>query len=676
MDQSLVLELIKQLAVGFTAARSYPAQHPVFERAVKSTMSALAKLFAESAKFRVTFSEDAVVFQDLRVEIGNNVALISFLSNLRKKNVHSITFNRGTKQDDVSHLYSVMVAQQPDVDEHGGVASMLLSQGTSAIVVNAAQDAVSRATKPDSETKTHEEIIESIRSLIDIVRARGAISESITPFARVVDDIEKVSPDEWSSYSEAVSGVVELLPLEKRVALLQDVEMKPFVLTMLSRLGSETLVELITNWERQGKKDFVTRVMGVINKEKFKEIVPQLRHRQLNVYEYLAVAGIDLLKDGDIASTITEADLKIVLQPYYNMLEAPSVEVRVNALKSLVKLASHMITDKKYDMADGIVMRIALALEQESSDDVIIPSMNDLEGLYAVMAEHKQTDFCDRLISPFGNIWGRAGMSLDLRRRIVHFLSLTNNSTVLPILFSFLWESGVYPDVRAAIQKFGGRAVEEAIEFLRDAEDFSVRMKLVDVLKNIGEESLEILSNNLDAREWYLRRNIVSIIGDIGDRAVIPRLDKIIKDEDPRVRIELVRTYTKLGYKEGLLKALNDIALEVKGEALRGLRSMVDAEEVIDLLPGLSDSGDDVYVELLKTIDEKKVYEAMNWIADLLKRISWRTDAAGNRIKELGINALAKLDGDNAKMILLDFQQSKDKTLANLALKALRRIGP
>jgi hypothetical protein len=246
---------------------------------------------------------------------------------------------------------------------------------------------------------------------------------------------------------------------------------------------------------------------------------------------------------------------------------------------------------------------------------------------------------------------------------------------VLPILFSFLWESGVYPDVRAAIQQFGGRAVEEAIQFLRDAEDFSVRMKLVDVLKNIGEESIEVLTSNLDAREWYLRRNIVRIIGDIGERAVIPRLEKVINDDDFRVRLELVRTYTKLGFKDGLLKALGDVSLEVKGEALRGLRSMLDAEEVIDLLPGLSESGDDVYIELLKTIDEKKVYEAMNWVADLMKRIAWRTDAVSIRIKELGVSALAKLDGDNAKMILLDLQQSKDKTLSNLASTALRRIG-
>jgi hypothetical protein len=675
MDQSLVLELIKQLAVGFTAARSYPAGHPVFERAVSSTLSALAKLFTESPKFRITFSEDAVVLQDLRVEIGNNLALISLLDNLRKKDVHSIAFTRGAKQDDVSHLYSVLVSAQSDIEGYGDVAGMLVSRGTRSIVINAAQDVVSSREEVGPETKTHEEIIEAIRGLIDIVRTRAAVSESIMPFVAVINDIEKVSKDEWSSYSEAISGVVELLPLEKRVALLQDIEMKPFVLAMMSKLGAETLVELITNWERKSKKDFVARVMGVIDKGKFKEIVPQLRHKQLNVYEYLTNAGIDLLSDDDVASTITDDDLKIVIQPYHNMLEAQNGQVRTRALKSLIRLANRLIREKKYDIADGVVLRIALAIEQELVDDVIIRLMNDLEGLYSVLAQHEQEEYCDRLIEPFGKISGRAGMSLELRKRIVQFLSATGNSSVLSILFSFLWESGVYPDVRAAILKFGGRAVEEAIQFLRDAEDFSVRMKLVDVLKNIGEESIEVLTNNVDAREWYLRRNIVRIFGDIGDRTVIPRLEKILKDEDPRVRLELVRTYAKLEYKEGLLKALGDISLEVKGEALRGLRSLVDAEEVINLLPGLSESGDDVYVELLKTIDEKRVYEAMNWIADLLKRIAWRTDTAGNKIKELGISALAKLDGDNAKMILLDLQQSKDKNLANLASTALKRIG-
>jgi HEAT repeat protein len=261
-----------------------------------------------------------------------------------------------------------------------------------------------------------------------------------------------------------------------------------------------------------------------------------------------------------------------------------------------------------------------------------------------------------------------------MRKEIIRFLSRTGNPSVLPTLFSFLWESGLYPDVRTAIISFGGYAVSEAIQLLRDAEDFSVRMKLVDIMKNIGAPSIQVLLSNLDAREWFLRRNIVRIFGEIGDTAVAASLERLLKDEDQRVRLELTRTYGKLNYKAGLMKALEDRSLQVKSEALRGLRKSIDAEEAIDLLPTLSETGDEVYMELLKIIDEKRIFEAIHWISDLLKRLEWRNDPAASEIKKLGVSALAKLASDNAKVLLLDLQNSKDKTLSSLAASALRRI--
>lgn len=672
MDQLLIMELIKELAVGFKAARSYPTGHPVFDRAVSRAMSVLTRICAEHSEFSITLAEDGVVCQDVRLNIGKNPALVSLVDNLRRKDITSISFTSAVKHDDIAHLYSVLASPQAQLGEHGDAAKMLKAQGTESIMINRAPAA--SVMKKDTSTKTHEEIIEAIRTLMEIVRRHGAVSESRGPFAIVLNDIEEVSKGDWHSYSEALSGVVDLLPLEKRVALLQDVQMKSFVLTLMSRLKAETLVELITNWERQGRKDCITKVMGVIEKEKFTEMVPNLKQKQINIYEYLTHASINILDD-DVAAALTEEDIKVLVQPYYSVLETHDVGLRVEALKSLIKLAGRLVIDKKFDMATSVILRISVAIEQEAVDEAISQVMKDLQDLYAALTKHEQRDLCEKLVEPFGNISGRAGLSLDLRREIVKFLSATGNPSVLPMLFSFLWESGLYPEVRSAIQGFGRHAVNQAIQFLRDAEDFSVRMKLVDVLKNIGEPSIEVLTSNLDAREWYLRRNIVRIFGEIGDPGVVTHLERMLRDEDQRVRLELVRTWGKLNYRDGLVKALNDKSVQVKGEALRGLRKFLDAEEVIDLLPGLSETGDEVYVELLKIIDEKKVFEAMNWIGDLLKRLEWRDDAPAKEIKELGVSALTKLDGDNAKMILLDLQKSKDKTLANFAATALRRIG-
>jgi hypothetical protein len=675
MDHGLAMELIKEIAVGFNSARSYPAGHPMFERAVIATISVLNRIFADHPEFSVVFNEDSVMVKDLRLEMGKNMALLSLVDGLMKKGVQSITFSYGLKQDDVVSLYSVISSNEKRIEQEGGAAHMLDERNTKSIIINAAPAVEVDGKRSPTGTRTHEQIIEAIRGLMEVVRASPSVSDSLPPFITLLNDVGQVGKGDWYTYSEAIRAVIDLLPLEKRVALLQDIETKPFVLTMLSCFGSETLVELITNWERQGKSDRIVRVMGALDKEKFGEIVPLLKNRQINVYEYLNDAGVDLLREDDIASTINKADIKIALQPYYNMLEAQNTDVRIKALESLVNFAKNSVTQQKYEMVDGILLHIGTAIEQESDESVIVRFVKRVEELYSSLRTHSQVAICDRLIEILGMVLARAQLSLDLRKEIIGFLSATKNAAVLPTLFSFLWESGLYPNVRSAIISFGGDAASEAIQFLRAAEDFSVRMKLVDILKNIGEPGVRVLTNNLQAREWFLRRNIVRIFGDIGDPKVAGRLEPLLKDEDHRVRLELARTYGKISYKKGLTKALDDMSTEVKGEALRGLKKIIDAEEVIELLPRLSEAGDEVYKELLRIIDEKKIFESVNWIADLLGRLEWRKDDSANEIKKIAVSTLAKLDNDNAKLILRDIEQSKDKALANLATNALRRIG-
>ncbi|KPL13249.1 hypothetical protein AMJ74_05595, partial [candidate division WOR_3 bacterium SM1_77] len=434
MDQRLIMELIKELAVGFKAARSYPAGHPVFERAVMGTMSVLNRAFAEYPKFSITIFEGAVIFGDVTVEIGKNLALLSLVDSLRKKDIHSITFVSTASQDDLVNLFSVMASREKEMEKAGGASSMLVAKGTRNVVINAAPADSSVEKKSRKGAKTHEDIIDSIRGLMEIVRVSPAVSDSQAPFTTVINDIEHVPKGDWRSYSEAIVGVVDLLPLEKRVALLQNVQMKPFVLTMLSCLGTETLVELVTNWERQGKHDNIVKVMGVMDKEKFGRVVPILKNRQLNVYEYLTGAGINLLLEDEVAATINEEDLKIALQPYYNMLEAQNEDNRAEALKSLISFTRRLVLEKKYEMASGLILRVAVAIEQESSEDLIIQVMSEIEELYALLSDNEQQGSCERLIGTFGRVLGRGNISLALRKEIIQFLKATKNPAVLPTL--------------------------------------------------------------------------------------------------------------------------------------------------------------------------------------------------------------------------------------------------
>ncbi len=357
------------------------------------------------------------------------------------------------------------------------------------------------------------------------------------------------------------------------------------------------------------------------------------------------------------------------------MLDSQHVHLREEGARALMTLASRFIVQKDYELANEIVSRICTALKQESVDVIILNLMEDVTGLYHNCKTHDQEKLCSMILDTFNKISGRSGLPIAVKKKIIQFLSETDNRAVLPILFSFLWESGIYPDVRAAIVKFGKAAIEESLSTLKVAEDHALMTRLVDVLKTIGEDSIEILLNNLDASELTLRRNIVAILGDIGEKRVIHHLLDLLDDKDLQVRLELAKTFAKLGSTEGLHQSLKDKSVEVRAQALEGLRKIIAPEDVKELLPLFNDKGDAVHEELLKIISEKEIDEAADSIVGLLKSLEARGDSAAQEdLKEHAVSALLKLSLVKTKSILENFSHSKDKVLANLATNALKRV--
>ncbi len=668
MDQGLIQELMNEIALGLEAVRSTPDGQSSIDVAVSDTLSTLLKIFVDQTEFTVTLSDGVLFCQDLRVNGSDDEATAALVSQMQKKNIERITFKSGATLQDVSRFYELLAGPDPRPSEQDRGADAPFME---TIVFDMQKAGPARQT---SQRKSPEQIIRSIRDLVEIVKNRGSISDAMGPFLRVVTDIENAPSRDWNSYREALASVVELLPLEKRVALMQDIDLQPFVVMLLSRLQDETLVELMVNWDRQGRLDHVKRTLNIIDKQRLREIIPILKARQIKIYQYLFHAGVNLLVEDSIASSIAEADLKTALQPYYNMLKADNAGRRIDAYGSLLNFAVRMTREGKHGISAAVMSRVAPAIEGEPDEKVIEQCLGGLTDLYHACSANDARGACDSLIETVGRVLGRTELDPALRRRMIEYLSSTGNPSALPILFSLLWESGLYPDVRAAIMSYRVLAVKEAVQLLRYAEEFALRMKLIDLLKNMGRDSIDALLDNLGAREWFLRRNIVRIFGEIGDPSVSPRLEVVFSDDDYRVRLELVRAFGKLNYKTGLLRSLEDTSLLVKSEALRGLRNLIDTEEFIDLLDKLGASGDEVYVELLKIIDEKRVLEAMHWISDMLKRLEWRSDGPANELRELAVTTLARLNSDEARMILLDLRNSGDKKLAVLAANALKRF--
>ena len=675
MEQTQVMDFAKEIAVGFKAAKSYPPGHPVMEKYVNNTMAQLIKIYNELPEFSMYFFEKTIIFQDLRIDVVKNPAVLSLLETLRKNEINSLTFNVGIQVEDIKNLYEVLSTPKLKMKQYGDAATMLRSKGTEKIKINAVkfgvQTGTTVTTKIESENG-YTGILESIKKLEDLVGKGISMLDMKNKLETVTKDIEEIPKDAWQPYSESVAKILENLPSEHRIEILQGIELKPFVLKLFSNLSDETLVKLIVTMTEHQKKGEVKNVLNVLGKDKFSNIMPTLKEKIPDLYEYLAQIG--LLLSEKISSTISKDDLRISIRPYYNMLDSQNARIREEGLRSLITLADRFTGQKNYELVKEIVSRISLAIAQESVNEVIFNLIENLIRLYQTSKAHNQDKLCLSILEPFRKIVGRGELSQTDKKKIIKFFSEIGNPVVLPMLFSFLWESGIYPDVRSAIVKFSKDAATEALLMLKDAEDYSLRMKLIDIIKNIGEYGIKALVDNLGISEWYLRRNIILILGEIGDKSVIDHMVPLLEDKEDRVRLELVKAFTKLEYEKGLIKALNDPSVEVKAEALRGLRKKISVEIVEKLIPLFKRKGDAIHIELLKIIAEKKVTKAAESIAEFLQSLELRTDSTAQSLKELGVTTLYKLDVDNIKILLKDLTFSKDKMLANLAGAALKRI--
>lgn len=680
MEQQFIVDFLKEIAVGFRTAKSYPPGHPVMDKVTASTSEQLMHVSEQVSEFSMFFLEQTIIFQDMKIDAGKSPAILALLEALRKIEVDSLTFEPGVTLEDIRNLYEVIITPRLKMQQYGGAVAMLETKGTQRIKINAVKFGVQTsgtvaAAGADKRTvKAREEILETLKNLKNFVERGLSSDEARTQFGEIVNDIEESPLEQRQAYSKAVAELINSVPPDERLQLLQDISMKPFMLQLLSGANSDFLMKLILHWLQHNREENIHTLLRSVDEDKVGRMVPALKEKMPNIYEHLAHAGIKLLLSDKLSSVVTEDDIRMSIKPYYTMLDSQNAGMREEALRSLITLAQRFITQGNQKIAVTIITRLSMAIDHEPVLEIVERLINDIHDLYAVSRRHRQKEFCSKLLEPFNTILAREGIPIEFKKKIIDFMGDSGHPLGLSMLFSFLWESGIYPEVRAAIVKFGAAAVNQALITLRDVEDYNIRMRLVDILKNIGEKSVTVLVKNLNAPEWYLRRNILTILSDIGSDDIVLHLRPLIKDGDARVRLELAKVFTKLEYPEGLLELLHDESAEVQAESLRGLRDKLSSEKFVELLPRFKDTDDEVYIEVFRIIDEKKLFEAVTWIGDVLNSLEERNDSVARELIDFGITTLMKLRTDKVKPVLAKLSRSKNKYCAKIAAKTLERL--
>ena len=88
---------------------------------------------------------------------------------------------------------------------------------------------------------------------------------------------------------------------------------------------------------------------------------------------------------------------------------------------------------------------------------------------------------------------------------------------------------------------------ELLVYHLGDAGSISGRRRISSLLVDLGQQSLPAIVDFLGDDRWFLVRNLVMILGKIGDRSVISHLTSLLSHDHFRVQREIVSSLSMIG---------------------------------------------------------------------------------------------------------------------------------
>jgi len=192
----------------------------------------------------------------------------------------------------------------------------------------------------------------------------------------------------------------------------------------------------------------------------------------------------------------------------------------------------------------------------------------------------------------------------DLRALIEEFTSPAVASVIVARLASSE-EEGERARLGRVLSQVGPEGALALTDALEQARDRFERKNLLGAMVGLGPWGFEMAKRMVDDPRWYVVRNGVAVLGEIGGMDAVSHLTSTLASRDRRVRRETVRALAKIGGADAeslLLGMLSDGETEVRSGACRALGLLGSIRAVRRLQDLMDDPEQDVQVECIQAL--------------------------------------------------------------------------
>jgi HEAT repeat protein len=290
---------------------------------------------------------------------------------------------------------------------------------------------------------------------------------------------------------------------------------------------------------------------------------------------------------------------------------------------------------------------LLVSLVQRGEFGHIISDLQELEGLCAFLEEQHP--------------WRNEALA-KLRAAL-----LRREQLDAMIAHAFTLERGqMVQEVFPYLEFLGEPVARYLVGRLGDENDRARRGRMVEAVRSMGPASLPALLEALASPTWYLVRNALTLLPDLGDAGCMPAVLPLLRHPEPRVRRTAVRALWKLGgpgaepHLLALMKAVDAETMQEILFALGQLRSEAGLPQVMELARDKR-VVESIRIQALETLGIIASPLAMPVLLECLRRRGFFGGGEQPVIRLAAAKALLVLDTPEAILALQRLADSEPK---------------
>jgi hypothetical protein len=710
-------DLLKLLRMGIYLARTYPEGHPSLTRTVQRLRELFYEMRLEKPVVSIVVVESVLTIENERFD-SQKISIVKYLvDRFHALGVKSITFNAEASERDLKDFFSVMALSPAEIEDYGDIVTLMQTREITGVKVNIYRVGVVSSDQDmrdlDWETfmeslitaeapKNDEERLKELGNFLGVLGITDSDSVDVQS-NKIVAGMEKLAlmvvdrygEERWNEYSLVFSRILAILsPAVKKNVVRYRTENKKLAelfRKLVPSMTDEDIVDLLVTIAKRNMPDSEDEIVNILSKVtnvQLPTILSTLRQQAPEHYTHRFVDRLmDQLKSRSSPTSLKFGIKKLELdvKSHFPALRSSSPEERIKAIDGLLAIVDKVFEAENHDLVRLIANRLDTMADAESEFTVFAKAIDAMKILYIKGRNFKITEVMEFIAKKFAKYLARKdSIFLERKRVVIKAIGETRDPTYIPELISSLWAAGTYGEAREALVALAEHSAPLLLQTLKETEDYSVRMKILDIFKRMSDRVIPEVTRLLSANEWYARRNAVFILGELKAESRIDEIAALLNDNIEQLQLEVVASLSKIGGPKSIEYLKNALDSEYPGVTLAAMKSLDPAAfaaklpEVLNWLKRTNRFPDAVeegfrasVIEVLSKCKDETVTKALN---SVIRERSWLRGNLLLPTKVAALNALAEIDTPESLTILQKAANSRNQHIALTAQDILQRI--